>query len=207
MSSDAVVSRHALGMPPGSVRAVLALMVVGLVCALMLIHSDKPLPIPAYLIYLLFLVLGHYFAARGSSRGEVDAWNRQPLNLPRGCIRLVLLASLLGTLIYKLYSDSAGFEAQWLASVTSLKEVPMLPVVILCGFFVGTLLRMVIGRQPPAWYQDMEAWVALIAVLLMSIATLIHLVISPSLESPILSMPEWECILSGVVAFYFGARS
>jgi hypothetical protein len=154
-------------MPPGSVRALLALMVVGLVCALMLIHSDPPPPIPAYLIYLMFLILGHYFAARGGSPGggDTDAWHRQPLYLP------------------------------------------MLPVVILGGFFAGALVRMVIGRQPPAWYQDLEAWLSLISVLLMSVATLIHLVINPSLQTPIMSLPVWECILSAVVAFYFGARS
>ena len=110
---------------------------------------------------------------------------------------------------YKLYNDPEGFEAQWTASVESLKIVPMLPVVILCGFFVGTLLRMVIGKHPPAWFQDVAAWLSLIAVLLMSVATLIHLVINPSLDrdSPLLSLTEWECILSAVVAFYFGERS
>jgi hypothetical protein len=201
------VPRHALGWPPGSVRALLAIMVVGLVCALMLIHQPTPVPIPAYLIYLMFLVIGHYFAARGSSRGDADSWNRQPLNLPRGCVRLLLLIALCATSIYKYVTDPDGFEKQWLESVTSLKDVPMLPIVILMGFFVGAVLRMLIGRHPPAWYQDLEAWVALISVLLMSVATLIHLVISPSLQAPILSMPIWECILSAVVAFYFGARS
>src|SRR5277367_6699222 len=93
-----ITPRHALGWPQGSVRAMLAIMVVGLTCALMLIpHHDKPIPIPAYLLYLLFLILGHYFAARGHSRVQTDAGVRHPLNLPRGCIRLLLLASLTGT--------------------------------------------------------------------------------------------------------------
>jgi hypothetical protein len=194
-------------MPPGSVRALLALMVVGLVCASMLIHPDKALPIPAYLIYLLFLVLGHYFAARGSSPSNGAAWNRQPLNLPRGCIRLVLLVSLLGTTIYRLYTDPEGFEKQWLNTMQGLAKVPMMPVIILSAFFIGALLRMTIGRHPPAWWQDIEAWVSLIAVLLMCVATLMHLVIIPSLDVPFLELPEWESILAAVVAFYFGERS
>src|SRR5262249_23949928 len=159
MSSVAApLRRHALGMPPGSVRALLALMVVGLVCPSMLIHTDKALAIPAYLIYLLFLVLGHYFAARGSVRPGDDAWNRQPLNLPRGCIRLVLLGSLLGTTIYRFSTDPEGFENQWLKTVEGLAAVPMMPVIMLTAFFVGALLRMTIGRNPPAWWQDIEAW-------------------------------------------------
>src|SRR5438067_1852574 len=131
--------RHALGLPAGSVRALLALMVVGLVCALMLIPPPHgtPIPIPAYLLYLLFLILGHYFAARGNTRGQSDAWNRQPLSLPRGCIRLLLLAALSATCIYRWITDQKGFEAQWLASVQALHEVPLLPVVILLTFFAG----------------------------------------------------------------------
>jgi hypothetical protein len=183
------------------------MMVVGLVCALMLLPPrEKPTPIPAYLLYLLFLVLGHYFAARGSTRGQSSAWSQQPLNLPRGSIRMLLLVSLSATCIYRYVTDQEGFQAQWLESVEALREAPLLPVVVLMGFFLGALLRMVIGQQPPAWFQDFEAWVSLMAVLLMAVATLIHLVINPSLTED-LHPAVWEAILSGIVAFYFGERS
>jgi hypothetical protein len=208
MSTDFVPPRHALGMPRGSVRAILALMVVALVCALMLIppRDDKPIPIPAYLLYLLFLVLGHYFAARGNARGQSGAWQGQPLKLPRGCVRLAILAALTATCVYRWYTDAEGFNAQWLASVEALKSAPLLPVVVLLAFFAGVLVRMVIGEQPAAWYQDMEAWVSLMAVILMGVATLIHLVINLSLPA---DLDPWllEGILAGVVAFYFGERS
>jgi amino acid transporter len=207
MSSIPVTTRHALGWPQGSIRAVLALMVAGLVCALMLIPAgDKPTPIPAYLLYLLFLVLGHYFAARGSARGQPDAWGRQPLWLPRGSIRLILLLSLTGTCIYRYSTDPEGFEEQLLEAVDSLKEVPLLPVVVMMGFFIGVIVRTLIGHQPPAVFQDLEAWLSLIAVLLMAVAALIHLVINPSLTEH-LNPTTWEGILAGVVAFYFGERS
>jgi hypothetical protein len=201
--------RHALGWPPGSVRAMLALLVVGLVCALMLIpprEPGKPTPIPAYLLYLLFLVIGHYFAARGNMRSESNAWSEQPLYLPRGCVRLFILVSLVATCVYRYVSDEAGFEAQWLLSVQALQAYPLLPVIVLIGFFSGALLRMIIGRHPPAWWQDLEAWMSLIAVLLMGVGTMIHLVIDPSLSEP-MSLPFWEGLLSAVVAFYFGERS
>jgi hypothetical protein len=207
MSTYPTPTRHALGWPQGSVRALLALMVVGLVCALMLIPPrDKPTPIPAYLLYLLFLILGHYFAARGSTRGQSSAWNQQPLHLPRGCVRFLLLVSLSATCIYRYSTDPDGFQAQWVASVEALNEAPLLPVVVLLGFFIGVLMRMLIGQQPPPMVQDLEAWLSLIAVLLMAVATLIHLVINPSLTEH-LHPTVWEAILAGVVAFYFGERS
>ncbi len=205
--STATTPRHALGWPPGSIRAILALMVVGLICALLLIRShDQYVTIPAYLWYLMFLTLGHYFAARGSARGGSDSWKEQPLWLPRGCIRLVLLAALSATVIYRYVTDPASFEEQMERSLRSFTSYPMLPIIIQGCFFVGALLRMVIGQYPPAWVQDFEAWLSLIAVLLMAIATMIHLVINPSLSEE-LSLPFWEGMLCGVIAFYFGERS
>jgi hypothetical protein len=208
MSMATTPSRHALGWPPGSIRALLAIMVVGLVCAMMLIppRDETATAIPAYLLYLMFLMLGHYFAARGSARGQTDAWNRQPLNLPRGIVRLLLLTALSATCIYRYSTDPEGFEAQFKATAQSLTDYPLLPIIMLMGFFAGALLRMLIGQQPPAWFQDLEAWLSLIAVLLMAVATLIHLVIEISLPEN-LSLPVWEGILATVVAFYFGERS
>lgn len=206
--STMVAPRHALGWPAGSVRALLTLMVVGLVCALMFLpphDAAKPTPIPAYLLYLMFLVLGHYFAARGNVRGQDDAI-RHPLWLPRGAIRLLLLVGLSATLIYRYTTHPDAFLAQWKASVMALEEVPLLPVVILTGFFLGAVLRMLIGQSTAAWWQDFEAWTALIAVILLSVATMIQLVINPSMTTE-LHLPILESITSGVVAFYFGERS
>jgi hypothetical protein len=60
--------------------------------------------------------------------------------------------------------------------------------------------------EPGAAFQDLEAWVSLIALLGIVIAGLIHLVVSPSLEET-LYLPTWESFVGGVVAFYFGERS
>ena len=62
--------RQPLGLPEGSVRALLALMVFGTIWALLLIHEDKPEPVPLYLYYLMFLILGSYFAARRHRRSS-----------------------------------------------------------------------------------------------------------------------------------------
>ena len=61
-------ARHALGWPPGGIRAHSGGDGgLGLVCTLTCYtpQPEKPIPIPAYLLYLLFLILGHYFASRG----------------------------------------------------------------------------------------------------------------------------------------------
>ena len=53
---------HALGLPSGSIRALLAILVFATVWALLLIRPSEE--IPNYLGDLLFIIIGHYFAAR-----------------------------------------------------------------------------------------------------------------------------------------------
>jgi hypothetical protein len=203
--------RHAFGWPPGSIRAILVLIVVALVCALLLLtrtQSGAIIPIPAYLQYLLFMAVGYYFAARGQSPEAKDV--SPPLWLPRGSIRLIIMAALIATIAYKAATDREGLLLQLEVSARQLHEQPLIPVVILGGFFAGVVFRaLVIGKHERSpWAQDLEAWVALIGVLAMGIAGLIHLVIAPTLTTGnTVSGAEWEGFLAGIVSFYFGLRS
>ena len=63
----AAEKRNALKLPAGSVRAIHVLVIVAVLCATILVPNRYHLAIPSYLIYLLFLMLGHYFAAHGVS--------------------------------------------------------------------------------------------------------------------------------------------
>jgi hypothetical protein len=198
--------RHALGLPAGSVRALLTLIIVGLVCALMLMSrgTERVIPIPAYLFYLLFLALGHYFAAR---RGEIrPPGESNPLHLPKGCVRLLIVAALGATVTYKVMTDREGLEEQFRQSVVAIQYQPMLPVIVLAGFIVGVVIGAVVGQRRAGWAQDLQAWFSLIAVTMMCVAVLIHLVIDPPLAQR-WEMPHWEGFLTAVVSFYFGERS
>ena len=109
--------RHPLGLPAGSVRAVLALSVLGLLWLLAL----RPLPgqgealgkiqLPSAFMnlqILMVLILAHFFAAHGHSIRR-DASQRSPLGLPRGTIRFLLLAGYLGLAVY-LYRTQLEFQ-------------------------------------------------------------------------------------------------
>ena len=199
-----IVRRHALGLPAGSIRATHTLLIVGLFCAMLLVPAKVLLPIPPYLIYLLFMVLGHYFAHRS---GGNDGSERQPLYLPRGCVRFLVMAGLIGTLAWCIYNDPGKLKDQYELSLDALKQEPVLPLCILGAFFLGVIVRAVVGREnPPFFLQDMEAWLSLVSIVGLGVAVIIHLVIVPSLEST-LANPIWELILASVIAFYFGERS
>jgi hypothetical protein len=205
-------SRHALGLPAGSIRAVLALSVLGLLWLLAL----RPLPgqegavgdikLPTVFMdlqILMVLILAHFFAAHGHSI-RAGGVGPSPLGLPRGSVRFLLLAGYLGLAGF-LYHTQPRFEYP---STSAL----ILFLVLLSAFFLGHLLTAAVrglsGGVLPYWFQDIEAWVALLAMLCMAIILIVVLFINPSLPQDIqIPMPTVEAILAGLVGFYFGARS
>ena len=194
--------RHALGLPEGSIRATHTLLIVGLFCAMLLV--DKRPAMPPYLVYLLFMVLGHYFAHRSGTRTGTEY---HPLYLPRGCVRFLAAIGLSATIGWCLYNDPDKLHAQFEDSLKALEKEPLLPLFILGSFFFGIVVRAIVGREnPPYFLQDMEAWLSLVSIVGLAVAVVIHLIIQPSLEST-LHMPVWEAILASVISFYFGERS
>jgi hypothetical protein len=205
-------TRYPLGLPAGSVRAFLAFSVLGLLWALVLTYRSKEHPLPPiypYLQFLMALILAHYFAAHGSSIGG-PARQRSPLFLPRGSVRLLLTAGVVGLIVWFIYHwDEYGPEAV-------LPTLPFqLPIALLSGFLAGYLIHKVVrklsGENFPFWFQDLEAWVALVSVFALAAALVFHVLILPTLENA----DQWQFkhsdiadpILAGMISFYFGARS
>jgi hypothetical protein len=203
-------TRYPLGLPAGSVRAFLAFSVLGLLWALVLTYRGQELPpIYPYLQFLIALILAHYFAAHGSSIGG-PARQRSPLFLPRGSVRLLLTAGIVGLIVWFIYH----WEEYGAAAV--LPTLPyQLPIALLSGFLAGYIIHRIVhklsGENFPFWFQDVEAWLALVSVLALAGALVFHVLILPSLDNP----DQWEFkhseitnpILAGIISFYFGARS
>jgi hypothetical protein len=203
---DLAARRHALNLPAGSVRAAHVLGIVALVCVILLVPSPTVVAIPPYLIYLLFLMVGHYFAAHGVTINAGVEQGPKPLFLPGGVVRVLIVIALVGAIGWKLYSDEPGLMKQFDASLTQLRDQPFMPLVILGGFLVGVIIRSLVGREnPPVAWQDFEAWISVLALVGLGVAAVIHLV-QYTVEVPF-GLPLWESILGGLLAFYFGARS
>jgi hypothetical protein len=200
--------RHPLGLPPGSVRAILAFMVFGTIWAMLLLPEEKAVPIPLYLYYLMFLILGAYFAARGHGHGPSAPGQPHPLYLPRGSIRFLMILGFAAALGWGYYHNPNFFDRL----SPTVTDKPILPLVVLGTFFLGVLVArlanlLLAGPEGlPPWFQDILAWISLLAVLLFTAEILIRLVINPTLNWE-LDLSAWESILAGVVAFYFGVRS
>jgi hypothetical protein len=200
--------RHPLGLPAGSVRALLTLLIVGLVWTLMLVPRDEAAGIPLYLYYLLFLALGHFFAAHGHSIAGPQTGPASPLYLPGGTLRALIVLGFAAVLGWRYYSQR-GFEG---LKPTDLDQAPYLFAVLVAAFLFGVILSRIGNRWlagpagPPYWFQDILAWLALLAGIGLSAEVIIHLVINPTLATP-LQLPQWQAVLTALVGLYFGARS
>jgi hypothetical protein len=163
--------------------------------------KDIPL-IYVYLQYLMILVLASFFAAHGSTIGTPAVDDRSPLGLPRGLIRVLLLGGFIGLAVWLHFNKHEFIEP--------IKAPGTLPLILLGGFFLGYLTNRVVtslaGEPLPFWFQDVQAWVALLAMLGLGVEVILQMFINPSLETP-LDLTQWEGALAGVVGFYFGARS
>jgi hypothetical protein len=204
--------RHALGLPAGSVRALLAFAVLAMLWVIALRPvlggqslADFKLPLEfVYLQILMVLILAHFFAAHGGSIGP-HAGGRSPLGLPRGSVRFLLLAGYLGLAVY-LFRIQPKFE------VPPQGAFVLLMLLLFSGFFLGHVLTAAVRGASrgtlPFWFQDVQAWVALLAMGVLAVLMIVELFINPtlSLENKI-DMPTLEAILAGLVGFYFGARS
>jgi hypothetical protein len=198
--------RHALGLPAGSVRALLAFMVLAVLWLLALygLTSEGKVPLAfVYLQYVMILILAHFFAAHGNTIGKhVSA--RSPLGLPSGTVRFVLLAGYIGLIVWLVY-NRREFEPIPEGSL-------VLPLVLISGFFLGYVVTKVVaatsGEQLPFWYQDVQAWFALLGGIGLTVVVLVHVFVLQSIPQDLrFSMTTVETIVAAIIGFYFGARS
>jgi len=200
-------ARHALGLPSGSIRALLALSILALLWLLALNPPAKGHQLPFTFIYLqilMVLILAHYFGAHGTTIRGPGA-QKSPLGLPRGSVRLLLLAGYAG-LAYYLYRTKPDFQMPEKANFV------IMVALLLSGFFVGhyltALVRAFSGPQLPYAFQDFQAWLALLAVFGLGILVIIHLFINPSVSPEnVIPSVHVDMVLAAIVGFYFGSRT
>ncbi|HEV3298116.1 MAG TPA: hypothetical protein VG055_00650 [Planctomycetaceae bacterium] len=195
--------RHPLGLPPGSVRALLCLIVVSFVAAQM----ARGIGVAVVWQESLMIMLAHYFTsrrmvplskdlrARLEESGEIDR-EANPLHLPKHSVRVLIIAAFAGLGAY-LYRQGRLFEAQ------------SLPLLVSVGaYLLGTLAKGVLSwlarnRQtvPPAWWIDLKA-VVTIAIVLVTVGLRLG-----GMESVTgLEAARLEDFSLGLVLFYFGSR-
>jgi hypothetical protein len=200
---------HALGLPAGSVRALLAVLIFATTWGLLVFKPNQE--VPDYLRDLLFIIMGHYFAVRRRS-GPAEEPGPPPLYLPRGSIRLLLIV---GSIAVAALLFRRG-------QLTAIDNNPgAVTLLLIGGFLLGVALNTVgtwwkdRGHHTPRIVEDLRALISMAAAV--SLAILVWnqvLVLFPTDSVAALLTPRAhlgrfgiEHILAAVVGFYFGSRS
>ena len=190
-----------LGLPSGSVRALLTLMVVGVVIqavirnqSLEIIWTESlMITLAYYYTSRRFVSLPPEIVERLQQEGVLSA-EQHPLFLPRHSIRLILIAAFAGM-------------AAWLFRENRLQEPRAVSLLlIVASFIVGSIVRGIkswLFRQPPktnlpARWGDLKA-----LVILGTVGTAVFFKVVHGLD-PL--PPEYDRVALSMMLYYFGSR-
>jgi hypothetical protein len=196
-----------LGLPAGSVRALLTLTCV----AVVVVETARGQPLDLFWVEALLISMAHYFTSRRfvslppatirklENDGILER-ESQPLFLPKGSIRLLIMAAFIGLAVYLYQKDRER-----------LMSAPVLTLLALVSaYFLGTVVRAVVGflgrwrtKPPSRWWADTRALVVLGA---MAVAAIPELVGAAGILPKHDANDVIRHIALGLMLFYFGSR-
>ena len=140
MSTEpATYVRHPLGLPPGSVRSILAVMTTAIFVLLLLLPASKMVEIPLFLYFLMSLLLV-FVVSHGKTIGVEG--EPHPFGMPKGSIRFLIIAAVIATIGWRFWSDHDLLLKRLTPSQDQLRQWPWLFLALFGGFLAGRLLRM-----------------------------------------------------------------
>jgi hypothetical protein len=195
-------ARPPLGLPTGSVRALLALLIV----AVVIVETVRGHGVDELWSETLLIALAHYFTSRRFVGLVPDVLRRleaeghvpresNPLYLPRHSIRALIVLSFAGLAYYI-------FEIR---GVRSLAEVPPVLITVsayLLGVFAGSLWTWRVRHRAVTssrLWEDLKALAVILALLAVSIPYFLN-------HREPLPLPQVRNAALALVLFYFGSR-
>jgi hypothetical protein len=203
MTATAAAPRPPLGLPPGSIRGLLAMQITIIFWILLLAPNENVVPIPLNLYFLLAMVMV-FFVSHGKSIARRGEPIPSPLWLPGGSLRFLILAGTAAVLVYVGLNHPDRF-ARLTPNPDQLSDWKYYLAALATGFVLGYATRLLPFRH--AWmFQAFQAWIAIIAMAILFLHLVFEVIITSSLPNPINAV-AWQTIVTGVVAFYYGSRS
>jgi hypothetical protein len=188
--------RHPFGLPQGTVRGFLSLLICGFVWMVLLWHSEAKLPLSQF--FLMALVLMAFSTSPHLQMGESKfiPW----------VLRVLFVGGSVGVVLYalfrdpqslaKLTPDQAEFAYWWGPFLGCLTG----------GFFVGLLLRFILGRENQI-FQTIRAWLSVIGLLMMTGEFVLFLMGAHSKPESDFFVHNWQAVQLAIVSAYFGTRA
>lgn len=192
VSMKATAVQEPLGLPKGSIRAIVTLVTAGCSWGLMLAGTA----VPDYVLDLLLAIIGYYFGFRQKGRGtgsrilDASVKAQEPLGLPGGTIRMMLIADF-GISALILYSRGQLGSPAYI-------EFLLILAGLIAGYFFSRLFAGAAGGPFGNLINHATGLVVLVATVRLAILLL---------GGGHAKHPHMGLILACIISFYFGSRS
>jgi hypothetical protein len=198
-TATAYQETHPYGLPMGTVRGFLSVLICSFFWLVLLLGGDPPPKAPLAHFFLLTLVF-LAFASHPIQEFRMNAF------LP-WLMRLLFVGGSIAVLLFVAIQDPNRLASRLTPDSAQITQWPVLLGCLAGGFGVALTLRWILGRDSHM-FQTMRAWVGVLAMLLLLFETLLQFVILPNMSdtSPDM-MKAWEGVLIAIVAAYFGSRA
>ncbi len=197
----AMIPRHPFGLPLGSVRAFMSLLICGFFWMILLWpDSTTAKPLLGH-FFLLAMVLMAF-----SSAPTVQAVGDSAL-LP-WVLRIIFVGGSVAVVGYTLFKDPALFSARMTPDVAEFRDWwgPLMAITA-AGFAAGLLMRVILGRHNVV-FQTLRSWLGLIGMIMLVLEfALFMMFVSTEPGKTDGFMHIWQAVEVGVVASYFGSRT
>jgi hypothetical protein len=203
MSTVPRPTRHPLALPAGSVRTIIALMITGLFWLVVALPPERNVVIPLNHYFLMALVMLLFVSHKPShDADEVLA----PFGLPIGLFRIAILLGTVALFAWLWHREGEQLLERMTPRKEQLEHWTGFMFSLAGGFGLGYLVRLGPWRNS-AVFQDIQAWVSILAMIGLGVEFIIRVFINPNVsqERGFDTFP-WECALTGTIAFYFGSR-
>ena len=198
-----VAPRPPLGLPPGSIRGLLAVQIALIFWMFLLAPAEGRLLIPLNMYFLLSLVM-MFFVAHGKTIARKAEPTPSPLWLPGGTLRFIILAGTAAVFAWVLIKHPERLD-RLTPHPEQLRNWKFYLGALGIGFVLGYGTRLLPFRH--SWmFQAFQAWTAIIAMAILFLHLVFEVIINFSLDIPVDAV-AWQTIVTAIAAFYFGSRS
>lgn len=188
---------HTFGLPPGSVRGILSVLICSFFWILLMFPAESTIRAPLGHFFLLTLVFLAFASHPFQDRQHFLPW----------LMRVLFVGGSVAAVALAIYRDPHTAAARLTPNPDDVVQWPALLGCLAGGFAVALFLRFALGRHSPM-FVTLRAWVGTIAILLLIGETVFQYLVVPNID-PVSqnALKVWEGMLIASVAAYFGSRA
>jgi hypothetical protein len=192
--------RHPFGLPLGTIRGTMSLLICSFFWAALLWPEPtppKPLLAHYFMLALVLLVFSPY------SKDSSEEGSRF---VPR-LMRVLAIGGSLAVLGIVAASHPERLNARLTPDPAEVKDWwGVFLATVACGFAVGNVVRLILGRDNPV-FQTLRAWLSVVGLLMMAAELVMWVSFSTADNKQDEFLRFWQAFEMAFVSCYFGTRA